>query len=301
MAVGDVPPQLFEAGIFGIVGLGSRLAESTYRNPSSPFSGNPNKTFPTIYDQLQSHGYTSKRAFSLWLNDISATTGSIIFGGIDTSKYHSPLISLPVQLMRNTFADWAVALTSVSQTSPSNSDGTKLLTPQNFSIYAILDSGSPNNYLPTAIAEGIASSMNATMHDGTPYVPCAFRQAHDSYVTFGFGGPGGPNISVPYPALIYPYGAPANIGNVTDKDGRPLCYLGLIGTNGTIFLLGDTFIRSAYLVYDVDDRQVAMAPVRYGVPVKEENIISIPTGTGLPGVTSTNTYSLPTASIQVQG
>jgi len=178
----------------------------------------------------------------------------------------------------------------------------KLLTPQNFSIYAIFDSGSPNNYLPTSIAEAIALSMNASMHEGTPYVPCAFRNAHDSHVTFGFGGPGGPNISVPYPALIYSYGAPANIGNVTDTDGSPLCYLGLIGTNGTIFLLGDTFIRSAYVVYDVDDQQIALAPVRYGVPEKEENIISIPAGTGLPGVTSTNTYLLPTAStMQVQG
>ena len=288
MAVGDVPKTIFEQGTFGILGLGSRLGESTFRNPWSTTFGKANATFPTLYDQLQSHGYTSRRAFSIWLNDISATMGSILFGGIDTSKYLGELVTLPVQLQQHTFTDWAVALTSVAR---SDSHGTTVLTASSFSIYTILDCGSPNNYIPSALAQEIASSMNATMYHGTPYVPCAIRVV-PYFLEFGFGGPGGPSISVPYSALIYPYGYPSNISNVTDKDGTPLCYLGVIGTNGTIILLGDTFIRSAYMVFDVDNLQISMAPVKYDVC--REDVVSIPAGTGLPGVTSTNTYMLPT-------
>ena len=283
-----MPKSLVEQGTFGILGLGSRFAESTFRNPSSASFQNPNKTFPTLYDQLQLHGYTKRRAFSLWLNDISAKTGSIIFGGIDTTKYHGELVSLPVQLQQHTFTDWAVALTSVAQ---SESQGTKVLTAKNFSVYAIVDCGSPNNYVPASLGQEIASSMNATMHAGTPYVECALRKSLNS-LQFGFGGPGGPKISVPYSALIYPFGYPANIGNVTAKDGTRLCYLGVIGTPGPIILLGDTFIRSTYMVFDVENLQIALAPVKHGV--SKANVLTIPAGTGLPGVKSTNMYLLPT-------
>ena len=282
-----MPKSLVEQGTFGILGLGSRFAESTFRNPSSPSFQNPNKTFPTIYDQLQLHGYTKRRAFSLWLNDISAKTGSIVFGGIDTTKYHGELVSLPVQLQQHTSTDWAVAFTSVAQ---SNSQGTKVLTAKNFSVYAIVDCGSPNNYVPAALGEEIASSMNATMHEGTPYVKCTHRKSSD-FLQFGFGGPGGPKISVPYSALIYPFGYPANIGNVTSTR---LCYLGVIGTPGPIILLGDAFIRSTYMVFDVDNLKIALAPVIYSV--SKEHVVPIPAGTGLPGVKSTNTYLLPTPS-----
>lgn len=291
MAVGDVPKELFIDGLFGILGLAPRLSETTFTNPSSPTFHDPNGTFPTLFDQLQSHGYTKRKAFSIWLNDISATTGRIIFGGIDTTKYHGELISLPVQLDGpGLFDEWAIALTSVAR---SDSHGTKLLTAKNFGISAILDSGSPNCYVPTALADSISSTMNATVHEGFQYVPCALRKAHD-FLTFGFGGPSGPNITVPYANLIYPYGDPANIGKVNAKDGSPLCYLGVIGTPGNIILLGDTFIRSAYLVYDAENMQVAMAPVKYGV--SGQNIVPISAGKGLPGVTSTATYMIPTAT-----
>jgi Eukaryotic aspartyl protease len=131
------------------------------------------------------------------------------------------------------------------------------------------------------------------MVQGTPYAPCALRKATDT-LSFGFGGPDGPAISVPYSALIYPYGAPSNMGKINAADGTPLCYLGVIGTGGTIYLLGDTFTRSAYLVYDVDNQQVAMAPASFNS--RAEHTVEIPAGTGLPGVRSTNSYLLPTAT-----
>ena len=216
--------------------------------------------------------------------------GRIIFGAIDTTKYHGELVSLPVQLSQGAFTDWVVALTLVAR---SDGHGTKVLTAKNLSVPAILDSGSPNIYLPSALVDEISASMNVTMYEGFPYVPCAIRKVPD-YIKFGFGGPGGPNISVPYSALIYPFGNPANLGNVTSKVGTPLCYLGIIGTDGGIYLLGDTFMRSAYLVYDVDNTQIAIAPVKYDI--SQGHILSIPAGTRLPGVTSTNSYLLPTAS-----
>jgi hypothetical protein len=283
LAIANVPSSLFFDGFWGILGLGARLGESTFLNLASPLFGNPNGTFPTIYDQLQSHGYTARRAFSMWLNSISATTGRIIFGGIDKTKYHGDLVSVPVELTHGFFFNWAVALTSVARCTDSDGATKKeVLVPSNSSTTVILDSGSPNIYLPWALAQDIGLAMNASTHFGTPYVPCAFR-TDSSTLEFGFNGPSGePKITVPYSALIYPFSYPASIGSVTAPDGSELCYLGVIGTNGTIFLLGDTFIRSAYMVYDVDNLQVAMAQAKYDID--EEDVMAIPAGDGIAGV-----------------
>lgn len=188
------------------------------------------------------------------------------------------------------FTAWAVALTSVSH---SSKHGAELLTSTSFAISAIVDSGSPNMYLPSALASSIAALMNSTTVQGFPYVPCSLKKAPE-IISFGFGGAGGPSISVPYSALIYPYGVPSNIGEINAPDGNPLCYLGVIGTGGNIYLLGDTFMRSAYLVYDVDNQQIAMAPASFNIHA--EHIVEIPAGTALPGVRTTNSYLLPTAT-----
>lgn len=244
------------------MGLGSRFGESIFAVPSSPGFGNPNATFPTIYDQLQLHGYTNRRLFSIWLHDQSAKKGSILFGGIDHTKYRGQLQSLPVILQNKIFTSWAVKLTSVVHIDCSSGE-TQALTADDFEIITILDTGSPNMYLPSSLVETLTLRMSPTLHQGTPYVSCDLRQSQES-LEFGLGEDrDGPRIAVPYSEIIYPYGFPANMGKVNDDDDSPLCYLGLIGTNGSIFLLGDTFIRSAYVVYDVDHLQILMAPVKH--------------------------------------
>ena len=276
MVVANVTKTLFFDGFYGIIGLGSRLAESSSSSRTSYGPPNPNSTFPTLYDQLQAHGYTARRAFSIWLNRISATTGRIVFGGIDTTKYHGKLRSVPVQLDHGLFLGWAISLTSVARHSDGQDAKKGLLTVPGYNVTVILDSGSPNMYLPSPLFQSISSAMNTTIQFGFSYVPCAERKVHSS-LEFGLGGPSGPRINVPYSALIYPFGAPANIGPVVASDGTQLCYLGVNGTDGPNYLLGDTFIRSAYLVYDVDNQQVAMAQARYDVD--EENIVEIAAGT----------------------
>ena len=256
VATGNIPPEIYEAGIHGLMGLGSRFGEAVHNNPSSPGSGKV--SFPTIYDQLKTLGYIKKRLFSIWLNDIAASTGSILFGGIDHSKYTGKLQKVPIVLSRGVFTGWAVNLASISLI---NSNGTQDLSSTGFPIEVVLDSGSPNMYLPTVVADAVASDLNATTDQGTPYVPCSFRQAEGS-LHFGFGNGSAPKFEVPYSELIYPFGLPAKAGNITAPDRTPLCYLGLLGTPGPIFLLGDTFIRSLYVVYDADELEMSFAPVK---------------------------------------
>lgn len=291
-ALGNVPPLLYEQATYGIFALGPRLGETSFSNPSSPYRGQTDKLFPTIYDQLQLHGYTKRRAFSFYLNGQGAPTGSLIFGGIDTTKYSGGLTSLPVQpfLGSDLFQSWAIALTSVSRVSGGHKTA---LTPANYSIAAILDSGPPSMYLPAPLVSDIQENMGVTIvNQSYPYAPCSKRHATDT-LEMGIGGDNGPKMKIPYSSLLEPHGEPAARGPVS-INGTKYCFFGVIATPGPVYLLGETFQRQAYLVFDVDNERVAIAQAKHGV--KEENVVEIPKGTGLPGVTSTNTYMLPTAT-----
>lgn len=76
---------------------------------------------------------------------------------------------------------------------------------------------------------------------------------------------GGPQIRVPYSEIVYPFGMPANLGEVRGEDGSELCYLGVLSNNGSgLFLLGNSFIRSAYVVFDAGGLEMRLGQAVWG-------------------------------------
>lgn len=69
----------------GVLGLGYDSGASL----SAPDGYTPIMTNLVVQDII------SRRAFSLYLNGPESDHGSIIFGGIDTTKYTGDLIALP--------------------------------------------------------------------------------------------------------------------------------------------------------------------------------------------------------------
>lgn len=70
--------------------------------------------------------------------------------------------------------------------------------------------------------------------------------------------------------------------------GVQVCQFGILpaGEDGPI-LLGDTFLRSAYVVYDLDNKQIALAQTKFNATASP-NILEIQSGTnGIPSVTYT--------------
>lgn len=72
------------------MGVGYDTNEAS--NPS------PSGVYPSVLDNLQSSGTINRKAYSLYLNDLQADKGAIIFGGIDSSKYSGDLVALPLQV-----------------------------------------------------------------------------------------------------------------------------------------------------------------------------------------------------------
>jgi hypothetical protein len=245
---------------------------------------------PTVVDQLKAANYTQRNAYSLYLNDLASDSGSILFGAIDTSRYSGPLIALPMQLDgQDNVTDFSVSLTSVSIRT---ADGkTQKLSTPDLAVPALLDSGTFDTELPASIANAIISGMGAVTIDGSATVPCRYTHA-DATIIFGFGGPDGPQISVPMSEMVVEAG-------FTFADGSEGCYLGVDAVDeslGGSIILGDTFLRSAYVVYDLENQVIGLAQAKYNVSESESNIVPIPSGKGLPGVSSTATVAVPVAT-----
>jgi len=76
----------------GVMGVGYDTNEAA--NPS------PSGVYASVLDNMVSQGVIERKAYSLYLNDLQVNKGSIIFGGIDSTKYTGDLVALPLQVWR---------------------------------------------------------------------------------------------------------------------------------------------------------------------------------------------------------
>ena len=74
------------------------------------------------------------------------------------------------------------------------------------------------------------------------------------------------------------------------NSGEDACRWGLQGAGDNPILFGDTFLRSAYVVYNIDGEEVGIAQTKFNVT--ETDIKQITAVSNLPGATSTASGSL---------
>lgn len=204
-----------------------------------------------------------------------SNTGTILFGGYDTAKFKPPLIALPIQpdFQSGNITSMTLAWTSLSLTSPTSGTGTLTLTPASFAAPTILDSGTTLTGLPAALYTPLAAFFDAVndAEYGT-LVSCTISTSPGT-LNYGFGGPGGPVISVPFYELAIP-ATDARGDPVTFRDGSPACLFGLFAVDdGQSVVFGDTFLRSAYVLYDLDRREIAIAPTVFNT--SDSHIVAI--------------------------
>ncbi|CAK7237456.1 hypothetical protein SBRCBS47491_009981 [Sporothrix bragantina] len=243
---------------FGLVGVG-------YAGLEAIAAKDPSDAYPSLGETLVRQNFTNTNAFSLWLNDLEASTGNILFGGIDTEKYEGDLIRLDVleDPGPKKFLQFFVALTSVEAISASGRD--TLTSAGNFTGYALLDSGTTLTEVPQDIAEQFWAEAGASYNTqlGDAILPCSRAQSGGVF-SFSFGGPGGPAVNVSMTELVQDV-----YSNMTFASGpfsgQTVCRFGITNSTNQFSILGDTFLRSAYVVYDLDNNQIALAPAKFNV------------------------------------
>ena len=228
------------------------------------------------------------------IDTAESSTGSILFGGVDTAKFEGNLISVPVQKDQDgKFNSLQVAWTSISF----NGDGqTQSIPMDNFPQVALLDSGTTTSALPQGVVEAIFKGLGVVNDtQNGPLLACNDGTDSSAYFSFGFGGTGGPVVNVSLAELLTPVTDEQN-NTIPLPDGEAACSFGL--QNGAeeagLTILGDAFLRSAYVVYDLDNNQIALAQTKFNV--SDSNIQEI-SGSSLPGASSApSTVSVAMAS-----
>lgn len=239
----------------------------------------------TAYDNLPakmaSSGNIASNAYSLWLNDLDANTGRILFGGVDTERFQGELYTLPVQPEGSLYSEFLITLTGVSF-----GDSTIA---EDQALPVLLDSGSSLTYLPDSMAEAIFKEVSAQYDssDGVAYVACSAADT-DTVVSYTFTQP---VINVTMDELVLDvYTSAGRRPQFTD--GTEACLFGIAPAGEGTTVLGDTFLRSAYVVYDLDNNEVSLAQTNFNAT--ESNVLEI--GTGDDAVPSATAVADPVAA-----
>ncbi|VBB80614.1 Putative protein of unknown function [Podospora comata] len=197
--------------------------------------------YPSVLNLMVSQKMISAPVFSLGLGGDGDGFSEIIFGGVNRWKFAGPLVPVsiwpPVKEQDPRWVQYWVNVTSVGLTKPKEAG--KLYTPrEGFSMPTLIDTGSTLSYIREDLVAVIGQQFNAEIDtQGNYFVDCKYRDVAGT-VDFGFNS-GAMVINVRYKDFIYQL-----------YPGR--CMLGVQPADygSTYYVLGDTFIRGAYLVFD---------------------------------------------------
>jgi hypothetical protein len=136
-------------------------------------------------------------------------------------------------------------------------------------------------YLPDQVTRSLYEAFDAQYDpsQGAAFVNCDLANQQGS-LDFSFSGA---TISVPYDELVITAGY---------QRGQPICILGIGPAGDSICVLGDTFLRSAYVVYDLDNNEISLAQTNFNatesrVEEIQEGADGVPDATGVPNAVST--------------
>ncbi|KAJ5722627.1 hypothetical protein N7488_000662 [Penicillium malachiteum] len=228
------------------------------------------KQYSNLPEALVSSGAINSAAFSLWLNKFDGT-GNLLFGGVNTARYQGELQTVPMLKVNDEYMTVTIALTDVSLTS---SGKTKSYS-KGLPLAVTLDNGSAFITLPEDLLEPIFKKLGAGYNatSGFSYIPCSMSTS-DTNVTFSFSGA---EVNIPVSELVFD-----NYVEAGFPEGD--CIFGMVYGEPGVSLMGDPFLRGAYVVYDLANNEISLANTNYDGG--DDDIVEIGTGTAaVPGAT----------------
>ncbi|CRG91008.1 aspartic-type endopeptidase (OpsB), putative [Talaromyces islandicus] len=269
----------FEFGVaytsssIGVLGLGYVGNEATGQSEQ----GN----YPNLPQAMADNGLINSNAYSLWLDDLDANVGSILFGGVDTEKYVGDLQTVPILQIPGENPQFYINMSGLTLSLDGNTETTygHTLLP----APAILDSGTSLTVLPDSIVASIIQDLNGTYDTQNPgQIPCSVMNK-DIGLNFTFSTA---SVSVGIKDMLT-----STQPGATMADGSQGCALGIVPTTGRSVVLGDTFLRSAYVVYDLDNDEISLANTNFNANSSGNGDSVLEIGATVPGATAVGASS----------
>ncbi|KAI8078995.1 rhizopuspepsin precursor-like protein [Gilbertella persicaria] len=186
----------------------------------------------TPVDNLISQGLISSPVFGVFLGKASnGGGGEYIFGGYDSSKFSGTLKTVPVNKSQGYWGITVGGLTAGGKSVASSFSG-------------ILDTGTTLLLLTDSVADKVAAAYGATANsDGTYLINC--NTASFAPLVFTINGA---TFQIPASDLVF------------EKSGST-CYASFAKGGLSFAILGDTFLKNNYVVFNQQVPQVQIAQI----------------------------------------
>ncbi|GMM33997.1 hypothetical protein DASC09_013220 [Saccharomycopsis crataegensis] len=232
----------------GVMGIGIADLEST--NIASK------QKYQNLPMQISEQHNLTKLAYSINLstNQQINANGTILFGAVDRYKYQGSLATIPYKPYQGTSGFYvdidAIEMFyqgNITSGKPSLNDTLKFRQ-SSAPTTALIDSGSTLNMFPQAIIELVSTYIpHSSYNSNGYYVDCDVVANENNFFRYTFGKV---QIDVPFSQF-----------NVTTGRTSEGCLLGMGTNSGGSATLGDPFFRESYLVFDLQDQQISVAPI----------------------------------------
>lgn len=268
--------------VFGIGLVGSESTATKINLKGEVFP-----TYPNIPVMMKEQGLINTNAYSIWLDNIQNSTGSVLFGGVDHAKYTGALQKVPMvvpyKVIKNPI-DFSVMLHGAEV----YNDAGESVRVLDCAQPVLLDSGTSYIHLPEVFLSPIMDSINArySLDLGYYFASCDSTGG----ITFDLSGV---KININVSDILF------SISRFSDVHG---CAVGMLPAADDTFIFGDTFLRSVYAVFDLDNYEVGLAQAVHDTTDSNVQVIngSIPSAVKAPSYSSTRiktSYSTTTATI----
>lgn len=257
----------------GILGLG-------YPRLTSAASKGGEGYNPFVFNLVEQN-LISQHIFSVYMNNADQVgwAGEVIFGGVDDSKFSGNISYLPVAKLQTSsnplssiissssaYFYWMTYGQGVAVENPQSTRATSNVSFDQVTAF-IIDTGTTLTYLPNNMAVSIAESLvgagnYALDTQSQVFVADCSAAKTDAALVLSMSqsskvSPDPVTITVPVSQLLIPLDGPTT-------DTASTCMLGIapIGSNNNMLLVGDSVLRSTYLVFDIEHNQIGFASAK---------------------------------------
>ncbi|CEJ80779.1 hypothetical protein VHEMI00944 [[Torrubiella] hemipterigena] len=199
--------------------------------------------YPYVIDNLFKQNYIKSRTFSLDLRHIGSDRGAVVFGGMDTKKFSGRLEKrsiIPAAQSPDGQTRYWIYLDGITVTKDDGSETEIFNKPNGQAVF--LDTGYTVSALPSVHFQKILKAFPSAKLDshGQYTVDCSIVKSVKGSVNYKFGET---VIKVPYSDFVW------------QQPDQGICILGVIEDDAEP-VLGDTFLRAAYAVFDWDNEEI---------------------------------------------
>lgn len=272
-------------------------------------------TYSNLPDRLQKQGLINSTAYSIWVDDEQASSGNLLFGAIDTTKFDGSLtrlssyyaashveMTIEIAGINGTTSDSGGPTTiTYDATADSSSYSSSSYSSDDYLFTATFSPPDTLSHLPTDVATQMWDMAGAYYHSSLDMavISCTAADITTTNFTVQLGkGIYGPIVTAAMADLVVPaedYNLSSLYQYYVDDDDN-LCLFGV--QNGSAnsyssysYSLGGSLLRRTYAVFDLVNGEIAVAPVRFGATATSDIVEFAAYGASVPLSTMHCVYS----------